>query len=171
MKIIIVSDIHGAYYDFLSVLESEKFDQLIVLGDIMPYGFYDNNDENDLLDLLTKYKDKLILIEGNCDHYVNYDSYNLKPIKVITMHLNNKLVTLSHGHIYNKDYLPEYHGNIIICGHTHIPVLEKEKNIIYANPGSIGLPRGGSNKSYLVFDNNKLILKTIDNKIIKELNV
>ena len=168
MKILILSDIHGAYYDLLTVLEKETFDKLIVLGDLYSYSY---SYEDDVLELLQKYRDKLILIEGNCDRYINYETYNLKPIEIITLHLNNKLVTLTHGHKYNKSFLPEYHGDIIISGHTHVPIIEKEKNLIYVNPGSIGLPRGGSNKSYLLFNDDKFILKTINGKTIKELKI
>ncbi len=58
-----------------------------------------------------------------------------------------------------------------MMGHTHIPFLIKKKGIIYANPGSVSKPRGSSSKSYMLFDEDKLIIKTIDNNIINELNI
>ncbi len=79
------------------------------------------------------------------------------------------MVTFTHGNRYSKGFLPEYHGDIFISGHTHIPVLTKERGVIYVNPGSIGRPRGGSTKSYLIFENNKIIIKDINNKVQKEM--
>ena len=169
MRILIISDIHGAYFNLIEILNKERFDKLIVLGDIMPYGHYYSNSDEDILELLSKYKNKLILIEGNCDRYLNYEAYNLKPIKEITVHLNNRLVTLTHSHLHNT--IPDYHGKIYISGHTHIPSLKVQNGIIYANPGSISLPRNGSEISYMIFDNNKLVIKNFNNKVLKELNI
>ncbi len=56
-----------------------------------------------------------------------------------------------------------------MAGHTHIPLLIKEKGIIYCNPGSLGNPRGLSSKGYLVYENNKISLKNINKVITKEL--
>ncbi len=169
MRVLILSDIHGAYDDFMYVINNERFDKIVILGDLLGYGFFD--DESEILEELKKIKNKLILIRGNCDRYINYEKYDLYAHDEISLTMNNHIVTFTHGHIYSKGFLPEYHGDIFIQGHTHISMLTKEQGIIYANPGSIGIPRGLSKKGYLLFDNNKLILKTIDNKIIKEMTI
>lgn len=170
MKILVLSDIHGDYYSLEKIINNESFDRLVVLGDIPSYS-YDYDEVDQILELLSKYKNKLVLIKGNCDTFINYDGYGLYAHDEISLTLNNHVVTFTHGHLYNKGFLPKYHGDIFISGHSHVPTLYKEKDIIYANPGSIGNPRGGSSKGYLIFDNNKLILKDIDKNIIKELNV
>lgn len=167
MKILILSDIHGDYDSFNKVINSETFDKLIILGDLFSYSY--NNEEEPIIKLLQKLKNKLILIRGNCDILINYEKLNLQAHDIITIPLNNNLVTLTHGNRYCKGFLPEYHGNIFMNGHTHIPILIKENNIIYCNPGSIGKPRATSSKGYLIFEDNKLTLKMINNEIIKEL--
>ena len=169
MKILILSDIHGDYESLHKVIENESFDRLVVLGDLLSYS-YDYEEEEKILELLSKYKNKLVLIKGNCDHFINYEAYNLYAHDEISLTFNNHVCTFTHGHLYNKGFLPKYHGDIIVTGHTHIPEITKENDIYYCNPGSIGMPRSGSSKGYLVFDNNKLILKDINNNIIKELD-
>ena len=64
--------------------------------------------------------------------------------------------------IYQKMY-----GDIFLCGHTHVGSLEKIEGKIIANPGSISKPRGGSKKSYIIIDEDKVILKTLKGDIIK----
>lgn len=170
MKILILSDIHGDYDSFNKVIKSEKFDKLIILGDLFSYSYnYEYYEDEPIIKLLQKFKNKLILIKGNCDIQINYEELGLQAHDIITIPLNNNLVTLTHGNRYCKGFLPEYHGNIFMNGHTHIPILTKENNIIYCNPGSIGKPRANSSKGYLIFDDNKLILKTINSEIIKDL--
>lgn len=172
MKILIISDIHGDYKNLDSIITKESFDKLIVLGDLLPYSYdYDDDLEDKIMNLLSKYKNKLVLIKGNCDKYINFEAYGLYAHEEISLTLNNHIVTFTHGHLYNKGFLPSYHGDIFISGHTHIPLLIKEKNIIYANPGSIGRPRGISKKSYIIFDDNKIIIKDLDNNIQKEMTI
>jgi putative phosphoesterase len=172
MKLLIVSDIHGDYLSFKKALENETFDTLIVLGDLFSYGYeHKKDDEEKIIDTLQKYKDKLILIKGNCDYLISFEALSLHPFEVITLPFNNHIITFTHGNKYKKGFLPTYHGDIFISGHTHVPLLMKENNITYVNPGSTGHPRGGSSKSYAVFDNDVIVLKTIDNKIIKEMKV
>jgi len=166
MKVLVISDIHGHTNEFKSIIEKEHYDKLIILGDLFEYG--DDYDE-EIINVLKENKRKLILIKGNCDYFIDYTKYDLYAHEVFSITLNNHVVTLTHGHLYNKGFLPDFHGDIFISGHTHVPLLTKENNIIYANPGSIGKPRGFSNKSYLIFNDNKLILKTISGEIIKEM--
>ena len=172
MKILVLSDIHGDYESLEKVINNETFERLVVLGDLLPYSYdYESNLEGKILQLLSKYKNKLVLIKGNCDYFINYDGYSLYAHDEISLTFNNHVVTFTHGHLYNKGFLPKYHGDIFITGHSHVPMLYKENNVIYCNPGSIGKPRGGSSKGYLIFNDNKLILKDINKNIIKELNV
>ncbi len=169
MKLLILSDIHGDYKSLSSVIKKESFDQLIVLGDLFSY--YNDDNKEKIIDLLKEYKNKLILIKGNCDWMINYDALMLKAYDVITLPFNKHLVTFTHGNTYSKGFLPSYHGDIFISGHTHVPSITKEFNIIYANPGSISIPRNNSLKSYLIFDDNKITLKDINQNIQKEMEI
>ena len=73
MKLLIASDIHGsAYYcgKLMEVLEQQQPDRLILLGDLLYHG-----PRNDLpreyapkrvIPMLSKYKDIIIAVRGNC---------------------------------------------------------------------------------------------------------
>lgn len=172
MKLLMVSDIHGDFKSLEKVLKNESFDRLVVLGDLFSYGkiILDLNN-NEIIKLLKKYKDKLILIRGNCDYFIDYEKIGLYANDIITIRVNNHDITLTHGNRYYRGFMPDFHGDIFASGHTHIPSIIKERDIIYINPGSIGLPRSGSQKSYLVFDDNYIEIKTIDGALEKRMNI
>lgn len=172
LKVLIISDIHGNVDILKKILDENDFDKLIVLGDLFNYGFFSNDLKNNkIINLLQKNKDKLILIRGNCDYYINYEDVGLFAHDLITIPLNGHNVTLTHGNRYSKGFLPDYHGDIFMQGHTHVSLLTKENNIVYLNPGSISKPRGGSSASYATFNDDVITLKTIDHKTIKEMKV
>ena len=54
--------------------------------------------------------------------------------------------------------------DIVIFGHSHYPVVKKENGVIYINPGSVSLPRGGSSRSMLelTLDEEKVRYKIIE---------
>ena len=168
MKILVISDIHGDFDDFYKIMLKETFDEIIILGDLMDYGYHINDD---IIDLLVSLKDKLILIKGNTDFYIDYEKYGLYAHDIIKLNLNGKLVTLTHGNVYNMNFLPNDPGELFFFGHTHVPFLSKNLNITFFNPGSLGHPRGGSESSYGIFDEDKLIIKNLSGKIIKEMNI
>ncbi len=170
MKLLVVSDIHGDYESLNKVIHNESFDRLIVLGDLLPYSYdYEDKLDDKIMNLLSKFKNRLVLIKGNCDTFINFNAYGLYAHDVISLTFNNHVVTFTHGNIYNKGFLPSYHGDIFMSGHTHIPMLIKEHEIIYCNPGSLGKPRGGSSKGYIIYEDDKIMLKNINKNIIKEL--
>lgn len=172
MNLLILSDIHGDYISFKKIVDNEEFDKIIILGDLFSYDYdYKNYINSDIIKLILNLKDKLILIKGNSDYNIDYTKLNLKAFDIITLPYGNNQITYTHGDKYCKGFLPENHGNIFINGHTHRPILSKENNIIYCNPGSVGKPRGNSNKGYLILKDNKFILKDINKNIIKELEI
>ncbi len=63
------------------------------------------------------------------------------------------------------------HGDIFLSGHTHVGSIERIESRIIANPGSISKPRGGSKKSYIVIDEEKIVLKEINGELIKSMSL
>lgn len=172
MKILIISDIHGDYNTLEKITNDESFDKLIILGDLFNYSMITNDlKDNKIIKLLKKYKNNLILIKGNCDKFINYEKFDLYAHEIFTTNLNHHNVTLTHGNKYKKGFLPSFHGEIFLNGHTHIPELTKEYDTIYANPGSVGSPRSNIGKTYMMFEDNKIVIKTINNTIIKEMEI
>ena len=175
MKILIISDIHGSSYyaeKIREINEKEKPDQIILLGDLYYHG-----PRNDLTQeynpmkvagVLNDLSEKIRAVRGNCDAEVDEMISDFKFEDCIQMELNGKNVYISHGHIYNMDNIPVKQIEIMFYGHYHTGFIEEENGIIFANPGSISLPKNNTENSYMIFEKDKIILKNIDGKIIKE---
>ena len=175
MKAIIFSDIHGSSYyaeRIKEIVEKENPDKIILLGDLYYHG-----PRNDLSqeynpmkvsEILNSLKDKLLVVRGNCDAEVDEMISEFKFEDHILMEINNKNVYFTHGHKYNIEKIPYEDFEILIYGHIHQGFIEEKEGYLFANPGSISLPKCGTLHSYMVFDENGLILKEVDGNIIKE---
>ena len=58
--------------------------------------------------------------------------------------------------------------DVLIYGHFHTCFIKEKDGIIYVNPGSISLPKNNTPNSYLIIENNKLILKDVEMNVITE---
>ena len=172
MKILFISDIHGLKTNLAKIkykFDEYNCDKLVVLGDLYRISTINMN-ENDydtkyVKNFLESFKDKIICIRGNCDSDNEIIDSKFKIIDEISMlHINDKKVYLTHGHIYNDTNWKE-NNSILIFGHYHIPFIKDVANTMYINPGSISNPRFG-NPTYLIFDGNEFIIYDICDKII-----
>ena len=178
MKILIASDIHGSAHCAQKLKErfmAESADKLLLLGDIYNHGprnpFPEEYAPQKVAEILNGLKDKLIVIKGNCDSQVDTLISEFDFIDNTVIIAGNKTVFCTHGHVYNKDKLPQTRFDAVIYGHFHTGFIERVNGVIVANAGSISLPKNGTPKSYLLLDGEKLILKTLDGEIIKEENI
>ena len=171
MRLLIVSDIHGSFNNMKEVIVNEKFDKLILLGDILSGYGTDGYNPNQLALLLNLYKDKIICVKGNCDRY-DLDLLEFSVDKIFdTLEVDGKTIFITHGNYYNSSNLPDIDFDIFIQGHTHVDRMEKVNNKIYLNPGSISLPRGGDGKTYIVYENGVFTIKDIDGKSVNSISV
>ena len=113
-------------------------------------------------------KDKIRAVRGNCDAEVDEMISDFKLEPYIEMQVNGKKVFFSHGHVYNMDNIPHKDIDIMFYGHFHVGFIEEENGIIFANPGSISLPKNNSEHSYIIFDEKAITLKDVDGNVIKE---
>ena len=178
MKYLIASDLHGsAYYakKIVEILDSEKADKLILLGDIYNHGPRNPLPEKyaplEVADTLNAISDKLIVVEGNCDSQVDTLISNFDFIKDVVLDVNGKSILLTHGHVYNKDSKPKTKFDVVIYGHFHTGFIENIDGTIYANAGSLSLPKNDTPSSYILIENGKLILKNIDGTVITFANL
>jgi len=133
MKILVVSDTHGRYDKFLKHINKEKFDAIFHLGDYVEDGEY----------ISKKLDIQSTIIMGNGDYGKNYNEDEI-------IEINGKKIFLTHGHIYNVRFGVSnlyYRGkelgvDLVLFGHTHIPINVKENGIRIMNPGSPSFPRG-----------------------------
>ncbi len=141
MKIGIISDTHGNMSSIKKTIpQLRKCDLIIHAGDCV--------DDAEYLYYATDVEVKSV--KGNCDLYTSPESYEL------TFNINGKKFFLCHGHYYDVKYgldsllkfAKENDIDIVVFGHTHIPLYKVIDNIIFINPGSTIYPRAGSNKSF-----------------------
>ena len=56
----------------------------------------------------------------------------------------------------------------MIYGHIHQGFIQEKEGYVFANPGSISLPKCNTEHSYIIIDGNKIILKRVDGEILQE---
>ena len=171
MKYLVISDIHGGILGASLIASlSDDVDKILILGDILYHGPRNDLPEDyapkSVISILNPLKDKIVAIKGNCEAEVDQMVLDFKINDYIDMDINGYNAHLEHGH-----HIDLYHGNanLILQGHTHIPVLEKKDDIIYLNPGSITIPKGGNPKTYAIIDDKKITLYDENGKIIKKI--
>ena len=162
MKYLIASDIHGSAFwcdKLLKAFEKEQADKLVLLGDLLYHGprnpFPDGYDCPEVYDALNGIKEKIIAVRGNCDSEVDQmvlEFPMMSPIAVLEH--KGRTVFATHGHLYDDKTPPMLQaGDILLNGHFHVPAIKTLSNgIVYANCGSVGLPKGGSQNSYILLD-------------------
>lgn len=168
MKYLVISDIHGnSYYanKIDGIVDNEKPDKIIILGDL--YYDYTNNypTRDDISNKLNKYKNIILCTRGNCDNKTDEEVSDFNFFDYFRLNIGNKIFFFTHGHLYNMNNLPK-DIDVIVYGHLHSSFIIKKDDVIIANPGSISVPRGNSDNSYMIIDNNSIIIKDIFGNVI-----
>ncbi|MEG2288552.1 MAG: phosphodiesterase [Clostridium sp.] len=180
MKSIFISDIHGSLKyakKAMDIFDREKGVNLIILGDILYHGprnpLPEEYNPQEVANLLNIYSDKIIAVRGNCDSEVDQmllDFHCMGDYAIVLK--DNKKLFLTHGHIFNEDNMPNLcAGDIVVHGHTHIPMSKFKHGIKIINPGSISYPKDGNPHTYGVLENESFIIKNIDGEIVKEISI
>ena len=115
--------------------------------------------------MLNGMKDKILAVRGNCDSEVDQmvlEFPMLADYALLT--LNGRTLFLTHGHLFNAEQPPLLQsGDILFNGHFHTPTsVTMENGAIYANCGSVALPKDGTPHSYLLLDDNTLYFKDLE---------
>lgn len=173
-KWMIASDLHGdadCAERLLQRYAESGAERLILLGDLLYHG-----PRNDLpggyapkrvIELLNSVKNELLCVRGNCDTEVDQMVLAF-PILAEYAVLSADGLTLfaTHGHVYNTQHpLPMKSGDLLLHGHTHVPAAEAfgDRNW-YINPGSVSIPKEGSPKSYLLYEDRRFVWYDLDGK-------
>ena len=173
MKLLIVSDIHGSGYyanKILEIVKRENPNKIVLLGDLYYHG--PRNDltkeysPKEVAKILNSLKDDILAVRGNCDAEVDQMISEFELKDYIYTEVNGLKVFFTHGHKYNIDNLPKEEIDMLIYGHFHTGFIKEKDGIIFANAGSISLPKNGTKNSYLILDERNIILKDVDGNII-----
>ena len=174
MRYLVVSDIHGSYDSaehIKRLFEEEKCDKIICLGDVLYHGPRNDLPENygpkKVIPILNELADKIICVKGNCDAEVDQMVLKFKIHDDYNLDFNNTHYYLVHGHHLSFDETDMMEkGSVVLYGHYHIPSKKIFNEVSYFNVGSITLPKENSPRSYGILDENGIVLKSLDGKII-----
>ena len=177
MKLLIGSDIHGDIESAEILIEAFKAnncDKILLLGDILYHGPRNNLPgryaPREVIELLNQYSDKILAVRGNCDTEVDQMVLTF-PILAdyAILSLDGLNIYATHGHNFNMQTPPPLaKGDILLHGHTHVIRAEKFGNQnTYINPGSITLPKENCPRSYIIYEDKKLVFYDISGKNIK----
>ena len=165
MKILVASDIHGSEFHCGKLIEAfrnERAERMLLLGDLL-------GGSPKAAEMLNGVKDSVLCVRGNCDHESDQRLLDF-PIMAYycLLFVGGKVIFATHGHKYGRDNPPK--ADILLQGHTHTPACEKlNGGMIYANPGSVSLPRNGSARGYIMLQEWGMQWKTLDGEIFDEL--
>ncbi|MCJ7836376.1 phosphodiesterase [Cuneatibacter sp. NSJ-177] len=171
MKYMIASDLHGSAFYCRKMVEAyrrEQADRLLLLGDILYHG--PRNDlpkeyaPKDVISQLNEIKNEILCVRGNCDCEVDQMVLEF-PILAETciLDLGERMVYATHGHVFHEKNLPMLKpGDILLHGHTHVPVCRAVEEIMIMNPGSLSIPKENSPHSYMTLENGVFTWKTLE---------
>lgn len=141
MKIVVVSDTHGYVDGVVELINRlDDIDLVIHLGDYV----------DDAIDIKHSIDVKIEYIKGNCDVYSKVDALKEKILKI-----EGYEILLTHGHDYDVKYgldklyyrCKELGVDVALFGHSHVWCVENYDDVLFVNPGSPTIPRGGNKAS------------------------
>lgn len=170
MRWMIASDIHGSAKwcrAMLDAFDREGADRLLLLGDLLYHGPRNDLPEEyapkEVLALLNARRERLMCVRGNCDtevdqmvlHFPIMADYAVFPA-------GRHLLYATHGHHFGEDCPPPLcTGDLLLCGHTHVPKCAPHEGYTYLNPGSVSIPKEWSAHGYMLWENDTFIWKDL----------
>lgn len=141
-RVLIVSDSHGST-ELLEKIEKQH-------GQYVDLMIHCGDSELSEMDAVMK---KFSSVKGNCDFYGDFPDD-------VTLEINGSKVFVTHGHLYSvKSTLvnlfykaKELEANIVCFGHSHILGAEMIEDVLFINPGSIRLPRGRKERTFIILE-------------------
>ena len=164
MKLMIASDIHGSEKWAGRLVEEYKksgAEKLVLLGDVLYHGprnsLTEGHNPQGVISILNDLAEEIISVRGNCDAEVDQMVLAFDIMEDYEcLEDGDRTLWFTHGHIYSVDYFPKAkEGDIVIQGHTHIPMDEMRCGIRCVNPGSVSLPKGGSDRQCLLYEDGE----------------
>ena len=144
MKVLIVSDTHKRNENYFEVVKMHRPDMVIHCGDAEGSEY-----------ALTQSADcpvKIVL--GNNDFFSELPReliFNVGPYKVWVLHGHSYYVSMGNENIKREAVAKGV--DIVIYGHTHRPVIDRDEEVIALNPGSLSYPRqDGRRPSYIIME-------------------
>lgn len=142
-----ISDTHGGLLSWKKFAERflGEADLLIHAGDVLYHGprnpLPEGYDPKGLAEELNSLKIPLVFSRGNCD--ADIDQLLLRhPLSFPYAYcfVNGFRIMVTHS--LEETKVEDFQVDLVILGHTHVPVIERKGTVLFLNPGSIALPKG-----------------------------
>lgn len=161
MKIAVMSDSHGDE-ETVKIVSSLSADAFFHCGDS------ELSFNNPVLSKMHK-------VRGNCDYDTEF------PASILTS-IGEKKIFVVHGHEHNvkKSLMKIYYSAIekgadfVLFGHSHLYGAEIKDGILFVNPGSVLLPRGGKEPTYAVIEwdqSVRVTFKNLSHNVIDQIEI
>ena len=149
MKILIVSDTHRYNVNFIKIVEKAgPFDMVVHCGDVEGSEFV----------ICEAAGCPVEMVQGNNDFFSNLPKekeFMIGQYKVWLTHGHNYYISMNNETIKQEARAREV--DIVMCGHTHKPVVDIENGLTLVNPGSISYPRQENRKpSYVIMEIDRM---------------
>lgn len=145
MKILIISDTHRRNENFLQLLERVgPIDLLVHCGDVEGSEY-----------LISEAADCPVrMVQGNNDFFSQLPrelEFDIEGYRVWVTHGHNYYVSMNYEILKEEARAREV--DIVMCGHTHRPLIEQELDLTLVNPGSLSYPRQENRRaSYVLME-------------------
>jgi uncharacterized protein len=151
MKIGVISDTHGRIDAWK---KAEKIfagaDLIVHAGDVLYHpprlGYTEGYSIPEMAEALNNSPIPIVIAQGNCDAQVYEELIDI-PVQspYAFTQIDGFRVFVSHGHLLTPEGMiaqaRKFHADVLITGHTHLPVLERTNGLILLNPGSPAIPK------------------------------
>ena len=170
-RILFFSDSHGvaaAMQALRARVEADAPGLVCFLGDALYHGprngvplDYDTKKSAEAFNAMAE---RIVAVRGNCDAEIDQMMLSFPMMgSYATVVADGVRLFLSHGHLWGPDeQLPPLPaGSIVATGHTHVPTVERVPDLWCFNPGSISIPKGGSEPSYALLEGRLLTIRRL----------
>ncbi|GFM36781.1 phosphodiesterase [Desulfovibrio psychrotolerans] len=177
MKILFISDIHGALPRARTVFASagaDTADAVVVLGDVLYHGprnpLPEGYDPRATAAFMNLWKHRIIAVRGNCDSEVDQTLLEFPARSDFSwLFVDGHRLFLTHGHLWHEDNMPPLNGgDVLVYGHTHVPQARERGGVGIWNPGSCSLPKEGNEPSYGLYEDGVFRVLTLDGEVVLE---
>ena len=119
--------------------------------------------------MLNAKKDRLLCVRGNCDAEVDQMVLDFPTMAdYALLPLGKRVVFATHGHLFGEGNVPPLQrGDILLCGHTHVPKCADHGTYCYLNPGSVSIPKEHSAHGYMTLEGSCFTWKNLEGDVLQ----